>query len=638
MGKIQRLSSDEIKKIAAGEVVERPANIVKELVENSLDAGATKIDIYIEDAGKKLIRIVDNGCGMSVEDAHACFEQHATSKLQSVNQLQEIATYGFRGEALSSIAAVSKVSLTTKEESAKQGVNLTLEYGKVVNEQAAAAAQGTDLAIADIFSNVPARRKFLKTNATEWNQMAQLFQALCLTYPAVHFTLYHENKIVHNCPSVDDLKTRVTQLWNHQFANYMLDISGSDKKLDLKLDGFVSDHQYSRYNRNQIYLFVNNRWVKNQKLSRAVVRGYGNVLQSGKFPAAFIFIEIDKEQVDINIHPRKEEVQFLHPRTVEQLIVKCIKDRLESKVSSHLQSVTFSPATKSSDTFPMDELKNNFSPTLNLLKNKFDLSVEDEAEFEIEFAQQEESLDSFEDLSGLDQIQLETNEDSNSMSNSASSESLSRVAESTEAQILNQLQQHLSKPSYKLLGQLFRTYILMERDEQFIMVDQHAAHERVLYEVFSRRFDDIATVNLMFPQRIELSEHEFKLVEPYLSLLQEQGIGIELFGETQLVVSSTPVNIKNVNLQEFIQQVISWIEEHEGVDIKLFRKQLNEHVHAQMACKAAVKAGDVLEDEKIHQLIRDLEKSENRLTCPHGRPTMWVVSQGDIEKQFKRKL
>ncbi|OGB97674.1 hypothetical protein A3F06_01100 [candidate division TM6 bacterium RIFCSPHIGHO2_12_FULL_36_22] len=637
MGKIQRLSSDEIKKIAAGEVVERPANIVKELVENSLDAGATKVDIYVEDAGKKLIRIVDNGSGMSVEDAHACFEQHATSKLRSVDQLHTIDTYGFRGEALSSIAAVSKVSLTTKEEGAKQGVNLMLEYGKVVNEQAAAAAQGTDLTIAEIFSNVPARRKFLKTNATEWNQIIQLFQALCLTYPAVHFTLYHENRLVHNCPVVKDLKTRVTQLWSHQFANYMLDISGKDQKLNLNVEGFISDNQYSRYNRNQIYIFVNNRWVKNQKLSSAIVRGYSNVLQSGKFPAAFMFIEIDKEQVDINIHPRKEEVQFLHPRTIEQLITQSVKNRLESKVSAHLESVTFSPATKSSDTFPLDAFKNTFSPRLNLLKNKFDLSVEDEPEIEFEFVR-EDGLDDFEDFSDFDQIQLEMNENSHFIPNSSSQESHSNMAENVETQILTQLQQHLHQPSYKILGQLFKTYILLERDEQFIMIDQHAAHERVLYEIFSKRFEEVATVNLMFPQRIELSEHEFKLIEPYLSLLQEHGIGIELFGETQLVVSCAPVNIKNVNLQEFVQQVISWIEEHEGVDVKLFKKQLNEHIHAQMACKAAVKAGDILEGEKIHQLVRDLEKIENRLTCPHGRPTMWVVSQNEIEKQFKRKL
>jgi DNA mismatch repair protein MutL len=424
----------------------------------------------------------------------------------------------------------------------------------------------------------------------------------------------------------------------------MLDVSGEDKKIKLKLDGFITNYQYSRYSRNQIYLFVNNRWVKNQKLSRALLRGYANVLQSGKFPAAFLFMTIDKEQVDINIHPRKEEVQFLHPRTVEQLITRCAKEKLEAQIKVNVQDsqkgFTFAPATKSSDTFPMEST----GPSLNLANEKFEEFYEEPGiEFEIEFdpeggleepkisinseqnkpePQEKKKLGSMFDISNFPQQQRNLNE----------------ISIEKKSQLEDIIQQSFHKLQYTFVGQLFKTYLMIERDEQLIMIDQHAAHERVLYELFSKKFEDIATVNLMFPQTIHLSENEFKLIGPYLGLLREHGIGIEEFGEAELVVSCTPVNIKNVDLQKFVQQVIGWIEEHDEVDEVLFKKQLNEHIHSHMACKAAVKAGDILEEEQIHQLIRDLEKSDNRLTCPHGRPTMWVVTQSEIEKNFKRKV
>lgn len=643
MGKIQRLSADEIKKIAAGEVVERPANVVKELVENSLDSGALAIDIFIEDAGKRLIRVVDDGCGMSREDAEACFEQHATSKLQRVEQLHSIETYGFRGEALSSIASISEVQLVTRESSSQEAVSLSLKYGKVVTASSKSAPVGTDLSIQNIFSNVPARKKFLKTNATEWNQIVSFFHSCCLTYPKVKFTLHHDGRMVYNCPATEKLADRATYLWDHSMSSQLLEVSGTDEKYKVGLYGYVTNHQFSRYNRNQIFLFVNNRWIKNQKLSRALVKAYNNVHQPGKFPAAFLFVTIDKEMVDINIHPRKEEVQFVNPRLIESLIFQKVKSVLEGSVSQAVQrtEATFAPAMRSSDTFPASEEPKIPGPSLLKERKKFTLDPQENNSQEHDHGF--DTNDLVQELSrfGENSTQQKDSKFGNTnlpkKINESLQPNLTRVHE-PDSIIEKLVQKEMQKRSFTYLGQLFKTYLLVEKNQELLLVDQHAAHERILYETFAKRFEDIATVQLMFPQTVHVTEEELSALSPYLNLLGHYGLVIEQFGEKELVVSSTPVTIKHVNLQEFVQQIAGWILEHDQLDEAQFKKQFSEHVHAQMACKAAVKAGDLLDEKQIMQLLDDLEKVDNRLTCPHGRPTIWAYSQSEIEKKFKRKL
>jgi len=361
MQKIKKLTAQEARKIAAGEVVERPANIVKELVENSIDSGATTISIWIISAGKKLIRVVDNGCGMSKEDALICFEHHATSKITTIEDLNTLSTFGFRGEALSSISSVSKVTLITQSENDKEGTLVELEDGKIVNQQNVATSQGTDISIKDLFYNVPARLKFLKQDDTEWRQIVNLFCALALSYKEIHFKLFHDDKLVYNCPPSSDLKNKLVQLWDHNFAENMMELDMTDPSTTLSLrsgrtgqkdthselpasrvaegisrdkpfeqlsiSGLISKNNFFRYNRSQIFFFVNGRWVKNNSLSKSLIKGYLNVLPQDRFPAAFIFISIDPTQIDVNIHPRKEEVQFLYPKKIEQLILNNTKKK-----------------------------------------------------------------------------------------------------------------------------------------------------------------------------------------------------------------------------------------------------------------------------------------------------------------------
>jgi DNA mismatch repair protein MutL len=609
MARIKQLSPHEAQKIAAGEVVERPANVVKELVENALDASATHISIYIEDAGKKLIRIVDNGCGMGQEDAHLCFKHHATSKITTVEQLSNLQTFGFRGEALSSIAAVSKITLITKETVAPLGIQLNLENLQATNEQTITCNTGTDIQIADLFYNVPARKKFLKTNDTEWRQIQLLFQAFCLDYKHIHFALYHQNSLVYNCPPINDLAHRISQLYDHTIASQLIPITSETN--GIHIEGVISAHTYGRYDRSAIFFLVNKRWVKNHSLSKALLKGYANVLPPDKYPLACLHINLDPAQVDINIHPRKEEVQFLHPRIVEQAIQAAVKASLENHLSAQLQKkVNFAPQTS----WQSQSVPRAFTPEIAPLPAPQQFTPTPFV------GQMQKSAPAL----------VETTTNSNFLPSSAA---------------LNQAQSLDAAPSITqdffdihIVGQLHKTYILIEEKDGLFIVDQHAAHERILYEQFATRFEEVATIALLFPPIITLSEHEMGLLMSHEQIFARNHITIEQLGTNQVIVHAIPVHLKEINMDELVHQAIGWIEENQKCDPELFYKKVNEKLHAQMACKAAVKAGDILTQTQMHQLIMDLQKVNNRFTCPHGRPTGWNISLYEIEKKFKRKL
>ncbi len=331
MGIIHKLSSFEAQKIAAGEVVERPYNIVKELLENSLDAGATQITLYIQDGGRQSIRCVDNGCGMTQEDALMSVEHHATSKLTTIDDLETINTFGFRGEALSSICAVSTMTLATQMHNQEHGIQLTFNYGTLKSTEIISRAAGTDIAINTIFDNVPVRKKFLKTRETEWRAIFTLVQAIALAHKHVAFTLYHDNQQALTTYATESLSERVAQIFDRNFSEQFLECASSDQKNNITVSGGITHYQYQRYDRNQQFFFVNKRWVKNYKLGQAFNKGFQNVMPPSRHPAGVIFIELPPGEVDINVHPRKEEVVFLHPRLVELTVEKMVQKRLESR-------------------------------------------------------------------------------------------------------------------------------------------------------------------------------------------------------------------------------------------------------------------------------------------------------------------
>jgi DNA mismatch repair protein MutL len=605
MKKIKQLPLHEAQKIAAGEVVERPANVVKELIENSIDAGAQKINIYVNDGGQSLIRAVDDGCGMSAEDAQICFDHHATSKISSVEDLPTVQSFGFRGEALASISAVSHVTLMTKELSAKTGIKIERSQSETKNIEEVSCASGTDIIIKDLFFNVPARKKFLKNEQTEWRHIQQLFHAFCFDYQTIHFSLFSENKQVYNCPPVTSFAERAAQVWDDAAARNLITIEYTQK--NVTLTGIISNHQFYRYDRNNIYFFVNRRWVKNQQLGKALMKGYLNVIPQGRFPASVISISIDPHEVDINIHPRKQEVQFLHPRIVEQALQNCVKKSLEQNLSAQLKKpVQFHTMPEKKLSFSSEPSTTQFSTA------RFDTNPQ---QINIAKPHFEEPLAPHNFVTNLKQ---------------------SPFVEQKELAVQQKVHQE-SDENFTIIGHYKKTYILLEKEDGLFIVDQHAAHERVLYEQFKSRFGNLPTVQLLFPQIITLQEESFERIQKHFLMLEQHGIGIEIFGKNQVVIQSTPVHLKDCSMQEFLQEFSALLEQHEDLPPEEWRKALHERLHAQMACKAAIKAGDEMTYEKMRSLLHDLYKTENRFTCPHGRPTGWLLNHDELERKFKRK-
>jgi len=677
MAKIKQLSPHEAQKIAAGEVVERPANIVKELVENSIDAHATRISVYIEDGGKKLIRIVDNGSGMDFTDAQRCFDRHATSKITHVEDLESIQTFGFRGEALASIASVSTITLITKEQESIEGTKVTLNSGTITEINSVACATGTDISIHSLFDHIPARKKFLKATQTEWRAIQLLFNAFCFDYPHIHFLLFSENKQVLNCPVTTTMNNRALQLWENPTHNHLLELQ-TYTNATLSLSGIISDHQHHRYDRSNIYFFVNKRWVKNQHLSSAFIKGYANVLPAGKYPLAAIHITLPTNEVDINIHPRKEEVKFLHPRRVEQALQEAVKAALEKNLSLHLKM----NVTLKSQNFSTKETSDNFNTPFPEKPFNFDATFTQQTyplpftPFDKLRANGENKQDSFPFVASLpkhtnkidnNSLLTETNTQQPSSSlpfapfdqlkaNGANKQDffpfVASLPNHTNTQNkrshqLNVPHKDLSQDNsiivsetqpYRLIGQYNATYLLIEQEDGLFLIDQHAAHERILYELFSKRFDKVSTIQLLFPHIITLSAEDIETITPYLDIFIKNGIIIEQCSIDQLIIQSLPVHLKDQSLDDLIKQALTWINEISSVESDIFQKTINNKLQAQMACKAAVKAGDILTVEQMDQLLKDLEKSENRFSCPHGRPTGWLLSLHEIEKKFKRRI
>lgn len=607
MNKIKKLSPQEAQKIAAGEVVERPANVLKEILENAIDAQSSKIIIHLKDGGKKLIRVIDNGCGMSPEDATLCFEQHATSKITHVDQLPSINTFGFRGEALASIAAVSKTTLITKEIDAQQGTKIEIEAGTIITHDIVHATNGTDITIKDLFYNLPARKKFLKTDDTEWHQIQQLFFAFCLAYTDIDFKLYHQEKLLYVCPAAQNIEERISQLFDQKLAQHVIPMHYTYK--NITISGLISSHQYERYDRNMIYLFVNQRWVKDSLLVHAFIKGYKQVLPPSRYPAGCLLITVDPHEVDINIHPRKQEVQFLHPRHVQLAITTAVTQALEQHLSRQLQkTVTFKPTTVESDAI-------------------------EQQPFVAKQTVQSTSFNPFNFDRFFKQTPQEFEDKSTAKEPFAQIQSQPQVAQTPT---INHIIDETVQEEYRLIGQYNSTYILLEQEDGLFMIDQHAAHERIVYEELIAQHGHMPTVQLMFPHMIDLSSEDLSVVMTHKDTFACYGIEFEQFGNNTLKIQATPMQLKHVAIDQLITQAISYLNEYKDIDQTVCDQMLQKRLYADMACKAAVKAGDTLSEQQMLELIKKLNKSANRFSCPHGRPTGWLLHLDEIKKKFKR--
>lgn len=591
MGVIHVLPEQIANKIAAGEVIERPASIVKELIENALDAGATAIEVSIKNGGKSLIRVSDNGCGMSEEDAKLAFVRHATSKIRTAEDLEKIGSFGFRGEALPSISAVSRVLLVTAADGERTGSEISIEGGRLLYAKAAAGRKGTMIEVRDLFFNTPARRKFVKTDTTEMGHVADAVSHIALSRLDVRFVLESGGKKVYELEPASNLLQRAAVIFGEAAAKMLLETEAKTEGIHVR--GLIGKPQAARANRlGQIY-FVNGRLVKALGLSYAVQDGYHGLLVHGQYPLAVIFIGLDLERVDVNIHPTKQEVRISNEAEIKSFVKRTVGERLlkEPDLAPLLRMSPPAPVTPALAVTP--------AAARNIVPAVFDSVLET-------------SL---------------------------------RVAEPPAPEEAWQPEPPAAPVVFrdrlkitKILGQIHNTFVIAETEDGLIVIDQHAAHERVMFEVLAKNFasGNPERQHLLMEEILEVHPRQKYLLEQNLSFLSRAGFELEPFGENEYVIRAYPAIFKDLSPSAVLR---TFLEEREDGKFETGMERQGEEIAALIACKRkSVKAFDPLGAAALQTLMERLSRCENPFNCPHGRPSFIQMSFSDLERQFKRKL
>lgn len=617
MNTIIKLAEDEILKIAAGEVVERPANIVKELIENSLDAQATEITICINGGGQTLIEISDNGFGMSAQDAKNSVLAHWTSKITTVEDLYNLGSFGFRGEALASINSVSELTLTTRsnKDSDNSGTKLSFKFGKLESEEITSTTTGTTISVKNLFDNTPARKKFLKQAETEFNQIFTTIQQFAIAYFKVGFFVYKDGKMFLKAPGVENQKDRVCQLWDYSLSEALVQINQAEH--EIKIEGLISDGSHSRYSKSGILLFVNCRPVKDQKLSQAILNGYQERLPAGRFPVCFIFLTVDPAKIDVNIHPRKEQVRFSNYTKICTFLKDSIKTALEANTREQIK------LTPKIDSFSWQKSEENIQ-AINSQNHLFS-SIQPAFHF------QETKNNQFSDFF----------ESSPSIEKDHNLNDTFFMAESQTSHFLESDKIRKLHDNYgKIIGQLMNTFILIEKEDALVIVDQHAAHERIIYEKMKKNNLKIEGTKLIFQELLTLDPEQINLLNEQKSIFNNFGIELDKFSKTQVVLSSSPCGLGSADTVKIIKELLISMDSQDSKTIqsKDFLNKISQELHSQIACKSAVKAGDSMDRQSIEQLLWDLETTENRFQCIHGRPTIWKIDKQSLYKKFLRPI
>lgn len=596
MGIIKVLSENVANKIAAGEVIERPSSIVKELVENSLDAGAKFVEVAVGHGGKSLIRVSDDGSGMSAEDAEIAFKRYATSKIRDAQDLASIASYGFRGEALPSIAAVSRVKLTTRTPKNLSGTEITIEGGKLAGAKESGCAKGTTIEIRDLFFNTPARRKFLKSDNTEFGQIQETLSNLAFSRLDVRFVFKSSDKIVFDLPAGQTLKERASDLWAEEAAKNLIEISREKSNLPAKVWGLIGKPSISRANRTGQILFVNGRLIKSASLGYGLMAGYHGLLMHGQFPVAVIFMEVDLERVDVNVHPTKQEVRISNENELKTLL----KDR----VSQALE--------KEGELAPQMRIPSVLTGRVAAGGGGGSRS---------------RSLPDFLESPG--------NQEWSSAPRTAEPV-LSYPVKTAEA-LPETIPLRNKLKITKILGQIHHTFIIAETEEGMMLIDQHAAHERVNFEALLANFkkSNPASQKLLIDEMLEITPKQRAIYEETGEFLEKIGFEVDEFGKKTLKISAVPAVLSAENPAALIR---TFFEEVEEEKLKTTLENFEEEIAALIACKKkSVKAHDVMSLEAVRYLVEQLAACKNPFSCPHGRPTFLQYTFLDFEKQFKRK-
>lgn len=617
MSDIINLLPDSVaNQIAAGEVVQRPASAVKELLENSIDAGADKIQLIVKDAGKSLIQVIDNGCGMSITDARLCFERHATSKIRQAEDLFSIRTMGFRGEAMASIAAISQVELKTRRHEDDLGTCLEIEGSNVVNQEPVATPAGTSISVKNLFYNIPARRNFLKSNPVELKHIIEEFQRLALAHSKIFFSLHHDGNELFHLPA-SGLKQRLVHLFGNSYNQRLVPVE--EETTIIRIQGFVGKPEFAKKTRGEQYFFVNKRFIKDPYLNHAVIGAYEGLLSSETFPLYVLFIEIDPAKIDINVHPTKTEIKYQDDRSIYAIVRSAIKRSLGQY--NITPSLDFNQETAFSQMItqkPIDEIVEpsiNFNPSFNPFDTEDTKERKDKA-----------------DGGG----QRAANHGSYKAAIPQNWESLYEVTEKVKVNQLNlhdDSEMQTEKQATKQIFQIHNRFIISQIKSGFIVIEQQAAHERVLFERFMRQLEDRqgASQQSLFPQTVTLNQADFELAQELLPHIEALGFQIRPFGKTAFVVEGIPADI-GPSLQEtqVIEQLLETYKNYQAVD----RITKRESVARSLARNAAIKSGTRLDQEAMTDLIDQLFACESPNVSLSNKPIIITFTIGELLTKF----
>ena len=650
---IQILDEDTINKIAAGEVIERPMAVVKELVENAIDAKANSVTIEIKDGGKSLIRVTDNGSGISEEDIKLAFVSHATSKIKYIDDLLSVSTLGFRGEALASIAAVSQLEMLTKTKSSFNGSRYVIEGGSEKKLEQAGCPDGTTFIVHNLFYNTPARLKFLKTPQTEAGYISSAVEHMALSHPGISFRFINQNQPRLHTSGNGNIKDVIYNIYGRDIASNLIEINAIKESCTIK--GFIGKPVISRGNRNYINYFINGRYIKNNIINHAIEEAYSSYMMQHKYPFTVLHFQVDPEIMDVNVHPQKMEVRF----TNEKELYKDIYDTLTEALKHRelIPDITFEEKRKKKETekkLPEKKARENIKSkeqdipdtTIQLPERKKpgDVTLRYPAQEEINRLFGIKNIDKSSDITEEPVItNIIENKPAREPDTEAAGNTPVLLRENAAYKAHNIKQETLfetnvmspqAEKDIKIIGQVFATYWILQYGDNMFIIDQHAAHEKVLYERFIKQIEQNKPLTQMVnpPVVISLSMFGQQVLEENIQVFEKLGYCIESFGGNEYILNGVPAQLPDIATQELFIEIIDGLASNKNDTTP---GTLLERV-ATMSCKAAVKGGSRLDERQAQELLKELMQLENPYNCPHGRPVMVKITQRELEKKFKR--
>ncbi|MEB6322606.1 DNA mismatch repair endonuclease MutL [Staphylococcus xylosus] len=662
MGKIKELQTSLANKIAAGEVVERPGSVVKELLENAIDAQATEINIEVAQSGVESIRVVDNGTGIAIDDLGLVFHRHATSKLDQDDDLFHIRTLGFRGEALASISSVSKVTLKTCTDS-EEGQEIYVENGEILNQKPAKAKRGTDILVESLFYNTPARLKYIKSLYTELGKITDIVNRMAMSHPNIRISLISDGKTIIKTNGSGRTNEVMAEIYGMKVAKDLVHITGDTS--DYHLEGYVAKPEHSRSNKHYISIFINGRYIKNFLLDKAIQEGYHTLLMIGRFPICYINIEMDPILVDVNVHPTKLEVRLSKEDQLFELIVEKIREAFQDRIlipQNDMDKIT--KKNKVLDKFEQQKMdfEKRKQQQNDFQQQSFHDEVQSHEDRESHEPKSQAQLQYNTENMQDDDIQSTIRETNVKNDDYAQTQRalLDEMENHEQESILHQNNQHetfnqddkaqdianqdikgsVSKdasrrvPYMEVVGQVHGTYIIAQNEQGMYIIDQHAAQERIKYEYFREKIGEVSneSQNLLIPLTFHFSTDELMIINQHKEELDKVGVHLEPFGGNDYIVDSYPVWFPASEAEEIIKDMIEYVLEHKKVNVKKIR----EDAAIMMSCKQSIKANHYLKNNEMADLVNQLRETEDPFTCPHGRPIIINFSNYELERLFKR--